>query len=182
LSAKSSAQYFYEPLAARRLAVMDGDAPFFKALAKVFQPPEWELCLVTGGPTTDAQAFIVDACPNGVARIDLVAQIRNAVPDATIVAVTAYPSLDLAVEVTKAGASACFAKPVAPEEILRAISSRSSVRLSGDLELPSLARIEWDYIARVLSSAGGNISQAARTLGIQRSTLQRKLKKYPPVW
>ena len=45
---------------------------------------------------------------------------------------------------------------------------------------PSLARAEWEHINRVLSDAGGNISEAARRLGIHRRSLQRKLQKYPP--
>ena len=48
------------------------------------------------------------------------------------------------------------------------------------LETPSLARAEWEHINRVLSDCGGNISEAARRLGIHRRSLQRKLQKYPP--
>jgi two-component system response regulator RegA len=33
---------------------------------------------------------------------------------------------------------------------------------------------------RVISDCDGNISQAARLLGIHRRSLQRKLAKYPP--
>ena len=45
---------------------------------------------------------------------------------------------------------------------------------------PSLARAEWEHIHRVLSDCGGNISEAARRLGIHRRSLQRKLQKYAP--
>ena len=47
------------------------------------------------------------------------------------------------------------------------------------LEVPSLARVEWEHINRVLAECGGNISKAARLLGLQRRSLQRKLAKYP---
>ena len=33
---------------------------------------------------------------------------------------------------------------------------------------------------RMLSDCGGNVSEAARRLGIHRRSLQRKLQKYPP--
>jgi len=46
--------------------------------------------------------------------------------------------------------------------------------------VPSLARVEWEHIQRVLSDCSGNISQAAKLLGIHRRSLQRKLSKYPP--
>jgi len=41
--------------------------------------------------------------------------------------------------------------------------------------------VEWEHMQRVISDCGGNISQAARLLGIHRRSLQRKLGKYPPV-
>jgi two-component system response regulator RegA len=44
---------------------------------------------------------------------------------------------------------------------------------------PSLARVEWEHINRVLQDSGGNISEAARRLGLHRRSLQRKLAKYP---
>jgi two-component system response regulator RegA len=45
--------------------------------------------------------------------------------------------------------------------------------------VPSLARIEWEHISRVLQECGGNITQAAKLLGLHRRSLQRKLSKYP---
>ena len=47
---------------------------------------------------------------------------------------------------------------------------------SEDLEL-SLAELEMRHIRRVLESTGGNKSRASTILGIERSTLDRKLKK-----
>jgi two-component system response regulator RegA len=44
---------------------------------------------------------------------------------------------------------------------------------------PTLARVEWEHINRVLADCGGNVSQAARALGIHRRSLQRKLSKFP---
>jgi hypothetical protein len=46
-------------------------------------------------------------------------------------------------------------------------------------ELPTLYFVEWHYIDFVLSCVG-SVSEAARLLGIRRSTLQRKRKKRPP--
>ena len=49
------------------------------------------------------------------------------------------------------------------------------VRVSLDL---TLEEVEETFIRKVLASLDGNRSQAAKMLGISRSTLQRKLKKY----
>jgi two-component system, NtrC family, response regulator AtoC len=44
--------------------------------------------------------------------------------------------------------------------------------------MASLDDVERHHIGRVLQESGGNISQAARTLGIDRATLYNKLRKY----
>jgi two-component system, NtrC family, response regulator AtoC len=44
--------------------------------------------------------------------------------------------------------------------------------------LASLEEVERHHIARVLQDSDGNISLAARTLGIDRATLYNKLRKY----
>jgi DNA-binding NtrC family response regulator len=56
----------------------------------------------------------------------------------------------------------------------------------GDLNLPAgtartddtLDAVERQHIARVLEQTGGNISQAARILDIDRVTLYNKVRKY----
>ncbi len=44
--------------------------------------------------------------------------------------------------------------------------------------LPSLEDLERQHVGRVLQATGGNVSQAARILGIDRVTLYSKIKKY----
>ncbi|HET7587037.1 MAG TPA: helix-turn-helix domain-containing protein, partial [Gammaproteobacteria bacterium] len=46
-------------------------------------------------------------------------------------------------------------------------------------EPPSVRRLEWEHIQRVLQSHDGNISATARALNMHRRTLQRKLAKRP---
>ena len=41
----------------------------------------------------------------------------------------------------------------------------------------TLAEVEVEHIARVMTDTGGNISEAARRLGISRSSLQRRFKR-----
>ena len=42
----------------------------------------------------------------------------------------------------------------------------------------SLAAMEKDHVARVLRDCGGNVTKAAKVLGIDRATLYNKLKRY----
>jgi two-component system, NtrC family, response regulator AtoC len=50
--------------------------------------------------------------------------------------------------------------------------------VDGSAVMASLEDVERHHIARVLQDAHGNISQSARTLGIDRATLYNKLRKY----
>ena len=68
------------------------------------------------------------------------------------------------------------------DQVLRAFDeglALSSEDVDEEPKTPSLARTEWEHINRVLTDTGGNISETARRLGLQRRTLQRKLKCPP---
>ncbi len=73
-------------------------------------------------------------------------------------------------------------KNVIDEDDLALTPSAASVsRIASDGEVPTemtLADLEREHIERVLRFTEGNKSRAASILGIERSTLDRKLKKY----
>ncbi len=73
-------------------------------------------------------------------------------------------------------------RPLEAAELLRGPVSDAEARLmvTSAADLPTLYFVEWHYIDFVLSCLG-NLSEAARVLGIRRSTLQRKRKKTPPL-
>ena len=113
----------------------------------------------------------------------LIAGLHGVDPTTRIVVVTAYPSIETAVEAIKLGAVHYLAKPADADEILAAFARGQAPPLDPpdtDYRAPSLARAEWEHINRVLSDCGHNISEAARRLGIHRRSLQRKLQKTPP--
>jgi len=84
-------------------------------------------------------------------------------------------------EAVRLGADDYLLKPASADQILAALKGTTppSSRPAAT-DLPSLARLEWEHIQRVLHDCGGNISHAADALGIDRRTLQRKLGKMPP--
>jgi len=99
------------------------------------------------------------------------------------VVLTGYGSIATAVEAVKLGATHYLTKPADADDVELAFSRGAG---AGDASLPireddapSLARVEWEHIQRVLTDAGGNISVAAKRLGLHRRSLQRKLSKYP---
>lgn len=62
-----------------------------------------------------------------------------------------------------------------PEEFDQAKESQTELAPPADASEGDLAHIESAAIHRALDAAGGNISKAARVLGISRKTLYRKL-------
>lgn len=126
---------------------------------------------------------LVDMRMSGMSGLDVVRALHEIDPTTRIVILTAYGSIATALDAVRRGAVHYLTKPADMEEILTAFD-RSNAEPTGSTPLsyepPSLARVEWEHINRVLSDCGGNISKAARVLNIHRRSLQRKLAKYPP--
>jgi len=76
------------------------------------------------------------------------------------------------------GAADYLSKPVDADEVERALE-RDGARSEPPATAPSLARVEWEHINRVLVDCEGNVTTAAHVLGIHRRSLQRKLAKFP---
>jgi two-component system response regulator RegA len=110
--------------------------------------------------------------------IELVRALRALDAEMEIVVLTGYGSIVTAVDAVHAGATDYLAKPADAEQILVALRGEGAD--AGPGEVPSLARVEWEHMQRVLADCDGNISEAARRLGLHRRSLQRKLSKYPP--
>ena len=135
------------------------------------------------------QWALVDLRMPGMNGLELVKVLHGLDEEMQIVVLTGYGTIATAVEAVRAGAADYLTKPVDTDQILAAFDKAEMsgetddvyLTASPDSQTPSLARVEWDYIHRVLSDCGGNISQAARKLGIHRRSLQRKLQKLPPL-
>jgi two-component system response regulator RegA len=111
--------------------------------------------------------------------------LRNLDETTCIIMLTGYGSIATALTATKLGADHYLSKPADADQILNAYSriSEGSEDPGGEPgahRVPSLARVEWEHIQRVLTDCDGNVSQAAKLLGLHRRSLQRKLAKYPP--
>jgi two-component system response regulator RegA len=81
------------------------------------------------------------------------------------------------VQAMKLGAVNYLNKPASPDEIEEAFDETPAANGSR-AERPRLHEHEREYIEKVLQDMDGNISRAARVLGIHRQSLQRKLRKY----
>jgi two-component system response regulator RegA len=118
--------------------------------------------------------------PDG-SGLDVVRAIHAAVPEVPIVVLTGYGSISTALDAVRIGATHYLTKPANVDEIVAGFSrgAPGDVPCEPPPEVPSLERVEWEHINRVLADSGGNISEAARRLGLHRRSLQRKLAKRP---
>jgi two-component system response regulator RegA len=111
--------------------------------------------------------------------IDLIAPLRRLCPDVIIVLVTGYASIATAVEAIKRGADHYLLKPTTVDMVLRALMEGVSRPANSEMTMTPLNRLEWEHIQQALNETNGNVSAAARLLGMHRRSLQRKLAKRP---
>ena len=129
------------------------------------------------------EMIVVDLRMPGPSGLDLVKSAMEFDSTMQIVVLTGYGSIATATEAIRFGAINYLPKPADTDEILAAFSKgqdEAPTSPDDNIETPSLARVEWEHINRVLADCGGNISAAAKRLNIHRRTLQRKLLKFPP--
>ena len=118
--------------------------------------------------------------------LSALAQYRKLQPDAAIVMLTGFGDIPLAVAAMREGADTLLTKPVDADRLLReaaGIKDRSRPSSSGAAAAAAatgclnLDELERETIRAALKESGGVVATAAKLLGIDRRTLQRKLKK-----
>ncbi|MBV8820540.1 MAG: response regulator [Acidobacteriaceae bacterium] len=170
--------------------VVDDDEVFRKRLRRAFEERNWDADAAASGAEAlkfarerSPDLVVVDLRMPGMGGLDVVEELRRIDSSMAIIMLTGYGSIPTAISAVKRGADHYLSKPADVDQILAAYESlRSASDKEPDVPetVPSLARVEWEHMQRVITDCGGNISQAARLLGIHRRSLQRKLSKYPP--
>jgi DNA-binding NtrC family response regulator len=135
----------------------------------------------------------------GGERLDALTQVARAHPQAAIVFVTSLINPDATLHALSRGIHEYVPKPVDPFALRRVVGRalerrqataenerlRHALGQSGesgplDVDWPTLEVLERRYIERVMARAGGNKTQAAQMLGVNRRTLQRLFAKSKP--
>lgn len=126
---------------------------------------------------------VLDLRMPGRSGLDLLARLLQMRPQTRVIMLSGFGSIPASIDAVRAGAVNFLSKPADADDILGAFirgDSPSMPHAAVEFPAPSLARTEWEHIHRVLGDCGGNISEAARRLGIHRRSLQRKLRKRAP--
>jgi two-component system response regulator RegA len=168
------------------MLIVEDDQALRERLTRAFEQRGFDVrAVATAG---SAEALIAEDAPEWVVLdlrigdrngLDLIPVLKRADPATRIVVLTGYGSVATAIEAMRRGATHYLTKPADADEILAAFDRGSGEAPTPPLQPMSLDRVEWEHINRVLLDCGGNVSEAARVLGLHRRSLQRKLAKYP---
>lgn len=168
--------------------IVDDDRSFCAALAAALRRRGFASAVAHdyGEALAEADAWepikaVVDLRMPGKGGLDLVQSLRSKFPAIQVVVLTGFGSIATAVEAIKLGAQHYLTKPASVDEILAAFERTTA---DPDVTPPDepmpLEDREREHIDHALNEAGGNVSEAARRLGIHRRTLQRKLARWRP--
>jgi two-component system response regulator RegA len=175
------------------ILLVDDDERLRSRMARAFEERGYEA--QHAGGYNDAIAIaeqesteyaVVDLRMPGKSGLEVVRELHRIDPATKTVVLTGYGSIATALEAVRLGATHYLTKPADVDEVIAAFDRRddevtAKAPSSGSPapETPSLARVEWEHIQRVLTDCGGNITKASERLGIHRRSLQRKLSKFP---
>jgi two-component system response regulator RegA len=127
---------------------------------------------------------VLDLRMPGKPGLALLPELKKIRPETKVLILSGFGSIATAIDAIRLGATNFLPKPADADDILNAFARGGSEidvpEAEEEIPVPTLAQAEWEHIHRVLADCAGNISEAARRLGIHRRSLQRKLRKRAP--
>jgi len=171
----------------KTLLIVDDDSTFSSILSRALTRRGYVVLTAETVPEAilicqqhQPQLAVVDLKLETESGLNLLPKLKAANPDIQMLILTGYSSISTAVEAIKMGAVNYLCKPAGVEDILAAfVNTAPNPKVSIKETPPSVDRLEWEHIQKVLAENDGNISSTARILGMHRRTLQRKLLKRP---
>jgi len=168
------------------IVIVDDDVNFCESLALDFSDDGHEVYFYTSvkdflAATPICKYLVLDLRLGSETSTSFLAEIRALVGNKTkIIILTGFGSISTTVEAMRLGADDYLTKPIRYEVLKNKVIG---IDLGENEEADGLKldQAEREHIEFILNSCHGNITKAAKILGIHRQSLQRKLKKYSPV-
>jgi NtrC-family two-component system response regulator AlgB len=166
--------------------VVDGDRNIRRTLALCLESEGHRVVCAAGTPEALAEAThrsfdiaFVDLHLGDTDGLDLIPILLTASPWLKVIVMTAYATLDSAVEAMRPGAVDYLAKPYTPAQVassVRKVMEKHAMELGVGSPV-TLSKLEEEHIRRVLS-ATNSLHEAAEILVIDPATLWRRRKQY----
>jgi len=170
------------------LLLVDDDAVYRERLAQAIAARGFEVRTAADAVQAIALAeadspelAVLDLRMPGESGLELLARLKAIDPTTRVLMLTGYGSIATAMEAVRLGAVHYLTKPADVDDILAAFEGPVAPSAGDDRDTPSLERVEWEHIQRVLIDCHGNLSEAARRLGLHRRSLQRKAARKRPL-
>ena len=171
----------------KTLLLVDDDEIFCQVLSKALHTREYSVDIAYNqndaiqiAQQQHPEFAIVDLRIGNDSGLNVIKSLVESEPGIRIVVLTGYASISTAVESIKLGAIHYLTKPAEVEDILKAFyHDEGNADINLQTQPMSAKRMEWEHLQKVLHDNNGNISAAARAMGMHRRTLQRKLTKKP---
>src|SRR4051812_10223522 len=171
---------------AASVLIVDDDVVLVRTWAREFERRAWRVATADSCAAAALRArneppdvVVLDLKLGDGSALEVIPQLRAEAPRARIVVTTGYASVNTAVLAMQLGAHHYVEKPCGVSALIAAARTRAEA-LPAVPSYASLAQSERVYIRRVIADCDGNISEAARRLGVHRRSLQRKLRKRVP--
>jgi two-component system response regulator RegA len=166
---------------ARTVLIVDGDRDASHILADWFAASGWSVlvassCEEAAGAVNSRlpDLLVVEENLGDGSGLDLLPRLRARHGALAGIVLTSTGSVAAAVRAIRLGFQDYLIKPLDRHRLVDLFTPPAN---DAFIEQPSLERVEREHITAVLSICGGNISEAARRLGIHRRSLQRRLRR-----
>jgi len=171
----------------KTVLVVDDEQTFRERLMQALEERGFEVWGASSGDAAIARAeretpeyAVVDLRLGSMSGLHVVRRLHELDPTTRVVVLTGYGSIATALDAVRSGAAHYLTKPADIDEVLAGFEQEGGPStLPPSARIPTLARVEWEHIERVMVECRGNVTQAARLLGLHRRSLQRKLAKVP---
>jgi len=169
-----------------KFLIVDDDPVFLDTLERALEKKQFQVfkaanpeAAIALAKTSMPDFAVIDLKIGRESGLDCLQPLKQINPDMRMLILTGYSSIATAVSAIKKGAVHYACKPLGIKEILNILVEGEEPGVVPEEDPPSVDRMEWEHIQRVLDANKGNISATARSLGMHRRTLQRKLLKRP---
>ena len=174
-------------IAVSRILVVDDDEIFANRLSRALEHRGYKIReaysseeALNAAVELRPDAAVLDLRIGRDNGLELAKRLIQAYPGIRVVMLTGYGSIANALEGIRFGVVDYLTKPTGITQVLGALlGNKPNVADEARESPPSLDRVEWEHIQRVLHDCDGNITRAAEALGIHRRSLQQKLGRFP---